>query len=108
MAGIPNSVILSAQKKLLKLESISAEYNSEVASDKKGPRQLSLVEALSNVTNKQERLKKLEDLRIEILAFLKNYINIDINFKTPIEALNDLEDIIKEIKRLYNEIQEDL
>jgi len=108
MAGIPNSVILSAQKKLLKLESFSTEYNSETITDRKGPRQLSLVEALSNTTKKQERLKKLEDLRIEILAFLKNYINIDINFKTPIEALQDLEEIIKDIKRLYNDIQEEL
>ena len=86
---------------------MSTEYNSETIVDKKGPRQLSLAEALSNARNLQERLKKLEDLRIEILAFLKNYINIDTNFKTPIEALQDLEEIIKDIKRLYNDIQED-
>ncbi|MCK4848855.1 MAG: DNA mismatch repair protein MutS, partial [Candidatus Heimdallarchaeota archaeon] len=108
MAGVPQSVILEAQKKLLHLESISNGIPKIRASKhKKGqPRQLSLVEALSKNINHQNYITELKDLKLTILAFLRNYSGIDINFKTPIEALQQLGELVEAIKDLESKIQE--
>jgi hypothetical protein len=37
---------------------------------------------------------------------LKNYTDIDVNYKTPIEALKQLEDLIENIKNLESKIQD--
>ncbi|MFX0013548.1 MAG: DNA mismatch repair protein MutS [Promethearchaeota archaeon] len=108
MAGIPNQVILEAQKKLMELEATSDA--SKLPTSKKKletqPRQLSLAEALSKSVNQQELENKLNNLRFEILAFLKNYIDIDINYKTPVEALQQLGQLVEDIKEFEKKIQE--
>jgi len=108
MAGVPQSVILEAQKKLLYLESISDSVPKKITSKhKKGqPRQLSLAEALSKNINHQNYIVELKDLKLTILAFLKNYSGIDINFKTPIEALQQLGELVEAMKNLESKIQE--
>ncbi|MHA2112407.1 MAG: DNA mismatch repair protein MutS [Candidatus Hodarchaeales archaeon] len=108
MAGVPQSVILEAQKKLLYLESISDGIPKvQIKNHKKGqPRQLSLAEALSKSINHQNYNAELKDLKLTILAFLKNYSGIDINFKTPIEALQQLGDLVEAMKELESKIQE--
>ena len=108
MAGVPQSVILEAQKKLLHLESISDGIPKiQIKNHKKGqPRQLSLAEALSKNINHQNYISELKDLKLTILAFLKSYSGIDINFKTPIEALQQLGDLVEAMKELESKIQE--
>ena len=110
MAGVPKSVILNAQKKLLELESTSDNMippsGKKVA--KGGFRQLSLEEAFSQDVSQSKYKSELKELKFTILAFLKNYTNIDVNYKTPIEALKQLEDLIKEMKNLEVDIQDEL
>jgi len=106
MAGIPNSVILSAQKKLLRLETSSEEINFPVGKDKRSPRQLSLSEVLTAKSNGQESIRKLNELKIEVMAFLKHFSDIDVNYRTPIEALQDLEQIVREMRKLQKKIEE--
>ncbi|MHA2223857.1 MAG: DNA mismatch repair protein MutS [Candidatus Hodarchaeales archaeon] len=108
MAGIPKSVLMEAQKKLLELESSSEEMTFKIRKDgdKGEPRQLSLAEALSRRVDHQDAENQLKDLKIEILAFLKGYTDIDINHKTPIEALQQLGQLVKDIRELETKIQE--
>lgn len=108
MAGIPQSVIFSAQKKLFELEN-TLESNpldkNDVSKSKQRYRQLSLAEAFSKNINQQKYEKEITDLKLEILAFLKNYSDIDVNYKTPIEALQKLEKIVQEIKEFERKIK---
>ena len=108
MAGIPKQVITEAQKKLLELEATSESGLLPVRKDRsKGqPRQLSLAEALSKSVGHQHIEKELKDLRFGILAFLKNYTDIDVNYKTPIEALQKLEELIKDMREFEKQIEE--
>ena len=108
MAGVPQSVILNAQKKLLELESTSQgkSLRKEVVGNKGQPRQLSLAEAFSQNIHDDKYEKKLKDLKFTILAFLKSYTGIDVNYKTPIEALKQLEEIVEDIKKLEQQIKE--
>jgi DNA mismatch repair protein MutS len=108
MAGVPKSVIFEAQKKLLELETISNSNflpRSKIR-DKKQPRQLSLAEALSKSIEQQQLEKELKDLKYETIAFLKNYTNIDTNYKTPIEALQALSELIHDIREFEKKLQE--
>ena len=70
------------------------------------PRQLSLAEALSKNINHQSYIAELKDLKLTILAFLRTYSGIDINFKTPIEALQQLGELVEAMKELESKIQE--
>jgi DNA mismatch repair protein MutS len=108
MAGVPHNVILEAQRKLLHLESISDGIPKIIGNKhKKGqPRQLSLAEALSKNISNQNNASELKDLKLTILAFLRNYSGIDINFKTPIEALEQLGELVEAMKNLESKIQE--
>ncbi|MFX1514907.1 MAG: DNA mismatch repair protein MutS [Promethearchaeota archaeon] len=108
MAGIPQPVIIEAQKKLLRLEATSdtttIPRRKETAITQ--PRQLSLAEALSKNVDQHQLAEELKNLRVEILAFLKNYTDIDVNYKTPIEALQQLGNIVKDMKKLEKKIEE--
>ena len=108
MAGIPKPVILEAQKKLLELEAVSD--TTTISGRKEGtltqPRQLSLAEALSKNVNQQQLEEKLKNQKFEILAFLKNYTDIDVNYKTPIEALQQLGKIVEDMRELEKKIEE--
>ena len=108
MAGIPKPVILEAQKKLLELEAVcetaAIPRSKEAASVQF--RQLSLAEALSKNVSQQQLEAKLKDLKFEILAFLKNYTDIDINYKTPIEALQQLGLLVKDMQKLEKKLEE--
>lgn len=108
MAGIPKNVITEAQKKLLELESTSESRLLPVREERiKGqPRQLSLAEALSKSVGQQQIEEELKDLRFEILAFLKNYTDIDVNYKTPVEALQQLGQLIEDIRELEKKLEE--
>ena len=108
MAGIPNQVIYEAQKKLLELETTSETNSLTIQKDniKGQPRQLSLAEALSKSVGHQRIEKELKNLRLEILAFLKNNTDIDINYKTPIEALQQLGQLIEDMRVLEKKIEE--
>ncbi len=108
MAGVPQSVIHNAQKKLLELESTSSSIPMKKAvGEMKGqPRQLSLAEALSQNISKEKYEEKLKDMKITILAFLKSYTGIDVNYKTPIEALKQLEELVLELQKLEQQIKE--
>ncbi|MFX0050496.1 MAG: LAGLIDADG family homing endonuclease, partial [Candidatus Hermodarchaeota archaeon] len=108
MAGVPKNVILEAQKKLLELESISNSNflpHSKIK-EKQQPRQLSLAEALSKNIGQQKLEKELNDLKYETIAFLKNYTNIDTNYKTPIEALQALSELIHDMQEFEKKLQE--
>jgi DNA mismatch repair protein MutS len=107
MAGVPQRVILDAQKKLLELESTSEEKLVGVNKKEKkgGFRQLSLEEAFSQNVNQRKYQSELKELKFTILAFLKNYTNVDVNYKTPIEALKQLEDLINDMKNLEKDLQ---
>lgn len=100
MAGVPKQVIHQAQKKLLELESSDMEIAG--LPQKETPnvqvKQLSLAEALSKNVNQQQAEQQLKNLKLEILAFLKNYLDIDINHKTPVEALQQLGQLIDDMK----------
>jgi DNA mismatch repair ATPase MutS len=108
MAGVPKKVIHQAQKKLLELESLSSESNSLPPKfvTTSQTKQLSLAEALSKNVNQQQAEQQLKDLRFDILAFLRNYLDIDINHKTPIEALQQLGQLIEDIRDFENEVRE--
>ncbi len=108
MAGIPKQVIHQAQKKLLELESSALETGilPEKSTTRGQIKQLSLVEAFSKNVVQQQTEQQLKDLRLEILAFLKNYLDIDVNHKTPIEALQQLGQLIEEIKSFEQKIRE--
>ncbi len=108
MAGVPQSIVLHAQKKLLELESISStESMKKGEGERRGrPRQLSLAEAFSQNIDKSKHEEKLKNLKFTILAFLKNYTAIDVNYKTPIEALEQLEELVEELKKLELQISE--
>ncbi|UCG00496.1 MAG: DNA mismatch repair protein MutS [Candidatus Heimdallarchaeota archaeon] len=108
MAGIPKQVILQAQKKLLELEATSDSPTTPQHKEKIGtqPRQLSLAEALSKNVDQQRFEEEVKNLKFEILAFLKNYTDIDINYKTPIEALQQLDDIVNDMRELEKKIEE--
>ena len=108
MAGIPKPVIIEAQKKLLKLEATSDTTTVPRSKEKIAtqPRQLSLAEALSKNVDQQQLDEELKNLKFEILAFLKNYTDIDINYKTPIEALQQLENLVEDMRELEKKIQE--
>ncbi|MHA2054602.1 MAG: DNA mismatch repair protein MutS [Candidatus Hodarchaeales archaeon] len=108
MAGVPQSVILNAQKKLLKLETISDNnLTKTIRKEKKGGyRQLSLEEAFSQNIDQSKYESNYKELKFTVLAFLKNYTDIDVNYKTPIEALKQLEDLIENIKNLESKIQD--
>ncbi|MFX1507946.1 MAG: DNA mismatch repair protein MutS, partial [Promethearchaeota archaeon] len=108
MAGIPKPVILEAQKKLLELEAASdtAAIPRSKEAVSRQPRQLSLAEALSKNVDQQQLEKKLKNLKFEILAFLKNYTDIDINYKTPVEALQQLGHIVKDMQELEKKLEE--
>ncbi|MHA1976435.1 MAG: DNA mismatch repair protein MutS [Candidatus Hodarchaeales archaeon] len=108
MAGVPQSVIYNAQKKLLELESISQNKPiNKVPVEKKGqPRQLSLAEAFSQNITKDKYEEELKSLKFTVLAFLKSYTGIDVNYKTPIEALKQLEELVVELKKLEQQIKE--
>ena len=108
MAGIPKPVIIEAQKKLLELETTS---DTTILPRRKGkittqPKQLSLAEALSKNVDQQQLERELKNLRLEILAFLKNYTDVDINYKTPVEALQQLGQLIEDMRELEKKIQE--
>ncbi|MFX0184859.1 MAG: DNA mismatch repair protein MutS [Candidatus Hodarchaeota archaeon] len=108
MAGVPKNVIFEAQKKLLELETISNSNllpRSKIR-DKKQPRQLSLAEALSKSIEQQQLEKELKDIKYETIAFLKNYTDIDTNFKTPIEALQALSELIRDMQEFEKKLQE--
>ena len=108
MAGIPKQVIFEAQKKLLELETTSEADLLPVRGEiiKGKPKQLSLAEALSKSVGQQQAEKTLKNLKFEILAFLKNYTDIDINYKTPVEALQQLGQLINDMRELEKKIQE--
>ncbi|MFX0209128.1 MAG: DNA mismatch repair protein MutS, partial [Candidatus Hodarchaeota archaeon] len=108
MAGIPTQVIIEAQKKLLELETTSETKISPPPKqkDRSQPRQLSLAEALSKSVDQQQLERELKNLKFEILAFLKNYTDVDINYKTPLEALQQLGQLIKDMQELEKKIQE--
>ncbi|MHA2306877.1 MAG: DNA mismatch repair protein MutS, partial [Candidatus Hodarchaeales archaeon] len=108
MAGVPKQVIHQAQKKLLELESSSFESNSlpQNFMTKGHTKQLSLAEALSRNVNQQQAEQQLKDLRFDILSFLKNYLDIDINHKTPIEALQQLGQLIEDIRDFEQKVRE--
>ena len=95
-----NVIIHQAQKKLLELESSDMEIAG--LPQKETPnvqvKQLSLAEALSKNVNQQQAEQQLKNLKLEILAFLKNYLDIDINHKTPVEALQQLGQLIDDMK----------
>ncbi|UCE13193.1 MAG: DNA mismatch repair protein MutS [Candidatus Heimdallarchaeota archaeon] len=108
MAGVPKQVIMEAQKKLLELEATS-EAKTILPQKGKGrghPKQLSLAEALSKSVDQQRLEKELKDMKFNILAFLKNYTDIDINYKTPVEALQKLGQLIEDMQELEKQIQE--
>ncbi|MFX0125827.1 MAG: DNA mismatch repair protein MutS [Candidatus Hodarchaeota archaeon] len=108
MAGIPQPVIIEAQKKLLELEAVSD--TTTVPRRKETiltqPRQLSLAEALSKNIDQKQLEDEVKNLKFEILAFLKNYTDIDINYKTPIEALQQLGSIVEDMRELEKKIEE--
>ena len=108
MAGIPKQVIMEAQKKLLELETTSEAkmLPPPKQKDRGQPRQLSLAEALSKSVDQQQLERELKNLKLEILAFLKNYTDVDINYKTPVEALQQLGQLIKDMQELEKKIQE--
>ncbi|MFW9905629.1 MAG: DNA mismatch repair protein MutS [Candidatus Thorarchaeota archaeon] len=108
MAGIPNPVILEAQKKLLELESTSDTTTIPRSKEEvsRQPRQLSLAEALSKNVDQQQLENKLKSLKFELLAFLKNYTDIDVNYKTPIEAIQQLGHIVKDMQDLEKKLEE--
>lgn len=108
MAGVPKKVIFEAQKKLLELETVSIGnlLPSSKISDKKQPRQLSLAEALSKNIGQQQLEKELKDLKYETIAFLKNYTDIDVNYKTPIEGLQALSELIHDMQEFEKKLQE--
>ncbi len=108
MAGVPQSVIYNAQKKLLELESTSSHKPmTKGVGEKTGqPRQLSLAEAFSQNISKDKYEEELKSLKFSILAFLKSYTGIDVNYKTPIEALKQLEELVEELKKLEHKIEE--
>lgn len=108
MAGVPQSVILEAQKKLLVLEAISENKPGLISAkaSKGQPRQLSLVEAFSQNINQEKFESELKDLKFTILSFLKNYTGIEINYKTPMEALQQLGELIEEMKKLETKVNE--
>jgi DNA mismatch repair protein MutS len=108
MAGIPKPVILEAQKKLLELEAVSdtTTIPSSKEAVSRQPRQLSLAEAFSKNVDQQQLEKKVKNLKFEILAFLKNYTDIDVNYKTPIEALQQLGQIVKDMQELEKKLEE--
>ncbi|MFX0151593.1 MAG: hypothetical protein ACFFAJ_12475, partial [Candidatus Hodarchaeota archaeon] len=55
----------------------------------------------------QQKLEKeLNDLKYETIAFLKNYTNIDTNYKTPIEALQALSELIHDMQEFEKKLQE--
>jgi DNA mismatch repair protein MutS len=108
MAGIPKQVIIEAQKKLLELEATSGTTTEPRRKERTmtQPRQLSLAEALSKNVGQQQLEEEVKNLKFEILAFLKNYTDIDINFKTPIEALQQLGNIVEDMRELEKKIEE--
>jgi DNA mismatch repair protein MutS len=108
MAGVPQSVILTAQKKLLELEAVSEKklVISADKADKGQPRQLSLIEAFSQNIDQKKLEVEITDLKFTILAFLKNYTGIEIDYKTPIEALQQLGELVEEMRKLETKIQE--
>jgi DNA mismatch repair protein MutS len=108
MAGVPQNVILEAQKKLLEIETISENKPGILPfkTTKGQPRQLSLDEAFSQSINTEKFESELKDLKFTILAFLKNFTGIDINYKTPLEALEQLGEIVEEMKKLESKINE--
>lgn len=108
MAGVPTQVIMSAQKKLLELEATSeAKILLPRKEESRGhPKQLSLAEALSRNVDQHRLEKELKDMKFRVLAFLKNYTDIDINYKTPVEALQKLGQLIEDMKELEKQIQE--
>ncbi len=107
MGGIPKSIILEAQKKLLKLEAASNGFVSlDLPKKIKGkPRQLSLAEALSKNVLHEKTANDLNNLRLEVLAFLKRYSDIDINHLTPIEALQELGHLVQDMKELEKKVR---
>ncbi|MHA2289632.1 MAG: hypothetical protein ACXABG_12685, partial [Promethearchaeota archaeon] len=75
--------------------------------ERKGqPRQLSLAEAFSQNIDKGKYEEELKNLKCTILAFLKNFTGIDVNYKTPIEALQQLEELVEELKELEQQLSE--
>ncbi len=108
MAGIPKQVIIEAQKKLLELEATSGTTTEPRSKERTmtQPRQLSLAEALSKNVGQQQLEEEVKNLKFEILAFLKNYTDIDINYKTPIEALQQLGNIVEDMRELEKKIEE--
>ncbi len=108
MAGVPQSVIYNAQKKLMELESTSTSIPApkRIGAKKGHPRQLSLAEAFSQNITKDNYEEKLKKLKFTILAFLKSYTGIDVNYKTPIEALEQLEELVIELKKMEQQIEE--
>ncbi len=108
MAGIPKTVITEAQKKLLDLEvtSDTIELPRHKERTESQLRQLSLAEALSKSVGQQQLEREMKNLKFEILAFLKNYTDIDINYKTPVEALQQLGQLVKDMRELEKKIQE--
>jgi DNA mismatch repair ATPase MutS len=107
MAGVPKPVITNAQKKLLELEEQTGS-NSFPRSSQGGrtqPRQLSLAEALAKNVSQHQLEQELKDLRMEVLAFLKNYVSIDVNYKTPIDALRELGELVDDLRQLEKKLE---
>ncbi len=57
-----------------------------------------IVQPLMVKVNQHQAEQQLKNLKLEILAFLKNYLDIDINHKTPVEALQQLGQLIDDMK----------
>ncbi|MFW9857065.1 MAG: DNA mismatch repair protein MutS [Candidatus Thorarchaeota archaeon] len=107
MAGVPKPVITNAQKKLLELEehSGSNSFLKPIKGDPTRPRQMSLAEALAKNVSQQQLEQEFKNLRMEILAVLKNYVNIDVNYKTPIDALRELGELVNDLRELEKKLE---
>lgn len=82
IAGVPRRIRISAEKKLRELEA-NEHLNDKSASTK----QLSFFDELNSNNNDFEYMSIVEEIR-----------NIDINNMTPLEAMNKLEELKKELE----------
>lgn len=107
MAGVPKAVINNAQKKLLELEqlSVSDSFPQRSQSTRTQPRQMSLAEAMAKNVSQHQLELELKDLRMEVLAFLKNYVTIDVNYKTPVDALRELGELVDDLRQLEKKLE---